>query len=195
MLETRHSPSDTKMKAVFLGRFQPLHEGHYHTIKEYKDEYDEFAVAVGSAEKEGERDNPLSFEERKEIIQSCFPDVDVIGIEDESRDEEGNRKWAEKLAEKTEADVVISQNDLVKQLIREHTDLEVKEHKLHDEKVYSGTETRRRIRSGEEWRYLVPECAADKIAEHEEKIRESGINYEFEPGWTRKNAYHDTYEK
>lgn len=183
------------MRTVFLGRFQPMHNGHHQVIKEHREKYDDFLVAIGSAGKKEERDNPLSFEERKDIIQSCFPDLEIVGIEDESRDEEGNQRWVQKLVERTEADAVISQNDLVKRLVKDHTDAELLEQELHDEKVYSGTEIRRRIRSEEEWAYLVPECAIEKIKEYLDEIEESGIQYEFEPGWKRENAYHDTYEK
>jgi nicotinamide-nucleotide adenylyltransferase len=183
------------MKAVFLGRFQPLHKGHHQVIEEYRNEYEEFIVAVGSSDKEEERDNPLSFEERKNIIRNCFPDIEVIGIEDEPRDEEGNRKWINKLVEQTEAGAIISQNDLVKRLVDEYTNLELVEQEIYDGEVYSGTEIRRRIRSGEEWRYLVPECAAEVIDNYLEKIKSSGIEYEFEPGWKRKNSYHSSYKK
>jgi len=187
--------SVVKMRAAFLGRFQPLHEGHHEVIAEYMEKYEDFLIIVGSADKERERENPLNFEERKEIIQSCFPNVEVVGLEDETKDEEGNRKWANKLGENTGADLIISQNDLVKRLVKDYTEMDIEAQKLYDKDVYSGTEIRRRIRSGEEWRYLVAECAADVIDEHLEKIKKSGIDYEFTPGWKRENAYHDTYEK
>lgn len=183
------------MRAAFLGRFQPLHEGHHNVIESYREEHDDFVVVVGSSDKERERDNPLSFEERKEIIQNCFPDLEVIGLEDKSKDDEGNRKWVQKLQEITGADMMISQNDLVKRLVQEHTDMVLEEQELHGGDMYSGTEIRRRIRSGEEWRYLVPDCASEIIDQHLDEIKGSGIKYEFEPGWKRENAYHDTYEK
>ncbi len=72
--------------------------------------------------------------------------------------------------------------------------MEVIEPEMHDPEIYSGTEIRRRMRSGEEWRYLVPRCAQDRVEEYEDKICESGIDYEFEPGWKRDNAYHGTAE-
>ena len=183
--------TDSLSKAVFLGRFQPFHEGHYKVVKKYRDDFEDFSVLIGSAGKEDEDENPLSFEERKEIIQECFPDLKVQALEDEEKTDEGNRKWVSKL-EELGADKVISGNSLVQRLVEEYTDMEVLEPDLHDPEIYSGTEIRRRIRSGEEWRYLVPRCAQDSIEEYEEKIREAGIDYDFEPGWKRKNAYHGT---
>ncbi|MFB6215482.1 MAG: adenylyltransferase/cytidyltransferase family protein, partial [Candidatus Aenigmatarchaeota archaeon] len=135
--------------AGFLGRFQPLHEGHYNVIKQYQEEYDDFNIVIGSAQKSRTEDNPLSFNERKELIHECFPDVDVIPLEDTEKDTEGNKEWAAKL-ESLGIDVVISRNDLVKSIIEEHTDLKLLEQDLYDKEIYSGTEVRRRIKSKEE---------------------------------------------
>jgi len=178
-------------RAAFLGRFQPIHEGHHQVVERYREEFTDFRIIVGSASKERKEKNPLSFEERQEIIQECFPEINVESIEDEGKDEENNRRWAEKLEDR-DIDAVISQNDLVKRLVNEYTDLELIEQDLYDPEIYSGTEIRRRIRSGEEWRYLVPGCAKEKIEEFQEIIKESGIQYEFKPGWKKENAMRDT---
>ncbi len=177
-------------RVVFLGRFQPFHKGHARVIEKRND--DDFAVAVGSAEKSREEENPLSFEERKEIIRECFPELEVIEVQDTEKTPKGNRIWAEKLEEETGADTIISGNELVQRLVREHTSMEVKQPELHDPDIYSGTEIRRRIRSGEEWRYLVPECAEKKLETFLEEIRDSGIKYEFNPGWKKENSSHGT---
>lgn len=181
-------------RAVIVGRFQPFHEGHKQVVDSYIDEY-ELVLAIGSASEEGTEENPLSFEDRKKIIRGCYPEVEIVGLEDFERDDEGNRKWLEHLKEETGAEKVISRNSLVKSLIRDDSELELVEQDLYDPNIYSGTEVRRRIKSGEEWRYLVPGCAEEAIAEKLEKIKKSGIQYEFEPGWKRENSYHDTYEK
>ena len=94
------------MKAVFLGRFQPFHNGHESVVKKYRDDYDEFCIVIGSSEKEGTKNNPLSFEERKKVIQECFPDLKVLSLADEEKDEKGNKKWISKL-EETGTDKVI----------------------------------------------------------------------------------------
>ncbi len=179
-------------RATYVGRFQPFHLGHFQVVETYSQEFDEFLVTLGSADKSREEDNPLTVEERKEVIHQCFPDIQILALEDEGSSEEDNQRWAEKLEEKTGADTVLSQNDLVKRLVKEYTDMELMEHQLFDPEVYSGTEIRRRIRSDEEWRYLVPECAKEKIEDYSQIIRKSGIQYEFKPGWKRENAYHDT---
>ncbi|PSH00951.1 MAG: hypothetical protein BRC30_00835, partial [Nanohaloarchaea archaeon SW_7_46_7] len=74
-------------------------------------------------------------------------------------------------------------------------DLELVEQEHYRREIYSSTEIRRRVRSGGEWRYLLPECCEKDFREHLKKIRESGIQYDFEPGWKKKNSSHDTFEK
>lgn len=180
--------SETKVSsAVFLGRFQPLHLGHHRVIEENQEEFDEFIVAIGSADKQREEENPLSFEERRDIIKNCFPGLEVVPVEDDEKTEDGNRKWAENLEAELDADLVISNNDLVRELVEEHTSMEVRQQEMYEPGIYSGTEVRRRIRSGEEWRYLVPDCAEEKIEDLVEDIEESGIKYEFKPGWKKEN--------
>ncbi len=176
------------MRAVFLGRFQPFHSGHHAVVEELRGEYEDFLIAVGSAETEGTGENPLSFEERREIIENCFPEIQVLGIEDRERTEEGNRDWVLDLEDITGADTVVSGNELVQRLVDEHTGMEVREPEQHEPSIYSGTEIRRRIRSGEEWRYLVPDCAVGKVEGLVDKIEESGREYDFTPGWKKENA-------
>lgn len=182
------------MKTGFLGRFQPFHLGHHEAVKQMKEEYEEFCIVIGSSEKSGTDDNPLTFEERKTLIKACHPEVEILGLEDTEKTPEGNKKWAEKL-EEIGLDRIISGNDLVAEIIEEHTDLSHERPEMHDEEIYSGTEVRRRINSGEEWRYLVPKCSYETLEGLIEVIKKSGTQYDFEPGWKRENSFHDTAEK
>lgn len=181
-------------KTVFLGRFQPIHKGHKHVIEDHMNREEDFAVVIGSAGKKREEKNPLSADEREELIKACFGGLEVMHLEDESQDEEGNQRWLEKL-KGLSVDKVISQNSLVKDLVSGDEELELIEQDMYDPEIYSGTEVRRRIRSGEEWRYLVPKCSEDSLEDYLETIKDSGIKYDFKPGWKRENAYHDTAEK
>lgn len=165
--------------------------GHHNVIEDYMDEY-ELEIVIGSSEKSRTGENPLNAEERRRLIEACFPEADIVLLEDEEQDDEGHRRWIRKLEEKIDAEILITQNELVVELAEEHTDLKVVKQEMRDEDIYSGTEVRRRIRSGEEWRYLVPKCAKPIIEEFEEVIKDSGVQYSFEPGWKRKNAYHGT---
>lgn len=189
------------MKAGFLGRFQPFHLGHYNVIEKKKDEFKEFFVLIGSPGKSRTERNPLSFDERKSLIKACFPELEVVPIEDtdESPEEtewsdEVNREWAQKFEEKG-LEIVVSGNDLVKDIIENHTDIEVERPEMFEKNIYSGKEIRRRVKSGEEWRYLTPKCSHEKLEGLLEKIKKSGTQYNFEPGWKKDNAYHGTANK
>lgn len=151
-------------------------------------------MIIGSSEKSREEDNPFSFEERKELIEECF-DISINRLEDEGKDEKGNRKWADKLEELVGEETLVSGNELVQRICNEYTDIDVREPDYTDPGVYSGTKIRRRVRSGEEWLYLVPECSADRLENFIDIIKDSGREYEFEPGWKKENAYHGTADK
>ena len=177
------------MTTLFIARLQPIHEGHKKVIEKYSEEYEDFQLVIGSANKSREQGNPLTFEERKEIVQSCFSNLRIEALKDEAKDKEGNQTWVSKIIERLDPDKIISRNDLVIELFRDQEGVEVVKQDLVDRDVYSGTEVRRRIRSGEEWRYLVPECARDSVEKYIDIIKETGIQYDFKPGWKKENAY------
>ncbi len=175
------------MKTVFLGRFQPLHNGHHQAIEQLKEDYSDLAIVIGSADKSRTEDNPLTADERERVIKSCFPDVEVLQLEDN----ESDKVWAKKL-EEFEPDLVVSGNKNVRNILEEFTSLEVEKPEMFHPDIYSGSEVRRRIKSDEEWRYLIPACSKQKIEEYKEAIKKSGVQYEFEPGWKRE---HSSYGK
>lgn len=158
-------------RAVFLGRFQPMHKGHYRTIENYREEFD-LVIAIGSPEKSRTDRNPLTFEERKEIIDECFPDLEKVPVEDEDRGEEGYPAWGQRLVKKTGAEKVISRNDTVIRIVEQYTDADIIKHGLHEPEKFSGTRIRRKIRQGEEWKHLVPDCSRDRTMDYDGIIAE-----------------------
>lgn len=178
----------TISRAAYIGRFQPLHQGHYRVIQKYSSEFDDFLVVIGSSDKKKEQENPLSTQERIEIIENCFQDLEIMVKKDQP---EKDQEWGQKLEKKTGADIIISQNDHVVDIVKEYTDMEPLRQEKFDPEIYSGQEVRRRIRSGEEWSYLVPKCARDKINELEDVFKKTGVQYEFTPGWKKENIKKD----
>lgn len=157
---------------MFIGRFQPFHKGHHQTVKKYKQGFESFKIVVGSSSKSRTKKNPLNFQERKEIIEECHK-VEIIPLKDEDRGKEGYKDWAKKLIEKTDADVVITRNKLVKELVKKHTNAETQQQKLYMPQKCSGTKIRQKIRSGNEWQDLVPECNQAKIKQYQKIISKS----------------------
>ena len=57
---------------VFIGRFQPLHLGHEHTIRHALDRVERLIILVGSANVARDPRNPFTFAERAAMIRSSF---------------------------------------------------------------------------------------------------------------------------
>lgn len=161
-------------KAVFLGRFQPFHLGHHSTVHEFREKY-ELEIVVGSSRKSGTGRNPLSFKQRKQIIENCFPELDITPLPDEDRGEEGYKDWTERLVEVADPDIVVTRNDLVQRLVKKYTDAEIKEQELYRPHKVSGTRIRKLVREKDpEWRELVPDCTEEKMEKYLDIIGESG---------------------
>lgn len=59
---------------VFIGRFQPFHRGHQAVIDAALKQAKEVIVVVGSSFAARNIRNPFTFQERKEMIEACYPD-------------------------------------------------------------------------------------------------------------------------
>ncbi|EKD78367.1 MAG: hypothetical protein ACD_41C00362G0003 [uncultured bacterium] len=70
------------MSVVFVGRFQPLHNGHVSVIQQYTD----LVIAIGSSQYSRSADNPLNFAERLWCLQqvTTAPIVAVPDIHDDA---------------------------------------------------------------------------------------------------------------
>jgi nicotinamide-nucleotide adenylyltransferase len=58
--------------ALFIGRFQPFHNGHLEIVKRILNENDRLIIVIGSAEKNYTRSNPLTAGERFELIEDAL---------------------------------------------------------------------------------------------------------------------------
>ncbi|HQS95584.1 NUDIX domain-containing protein [Novosphingobium sp. 17-62-19] len=57
---------------VFIGRFQPLHIGHEHVIRQALAQVNRLIVLVGSSNRARDPRNPFTFAEREEMIAAVF---------------------------------------------------------------------------------------------------------------------------
>lgn len=58
---------------VFIGRFQPLHLGHEHTIRHALNRVERLIVLIGSANMARNPRNPFTYDERRAMLESAFP--------------------------------------------------------------------------------------------------------------------------
>jgi bifunctional NMN adenylyltransferase/nudix hydrolase len=77
---------------VFIGRFQPFHNGHKAVIDAALEQAREVVVVVGSSFAARNIRNPFTFRERKEMIRSVFPTerVKIVPVSDYPYDD---NKW------------------------------------------------------------------------------------------------------
>ena len=86
------------MKAIFIGRFQQFHKGHLETIKWILKQYPEILIVIGSMQEFSTQQNPLTFNQRKQIIEKTLytqkiKNFKIFGIPDFFND----ILWAKKL--------------------------------------------------------------------------------------------------
>jgi bifunctional NMN adenylyltransferase/nudix hydrolase len=75
---------------VFIGRFQPLHAGHLNSINKIVEQGLIPVILIGSAQERGTEKNPLSFVERRNLIEKEIPNVITRPL----KDFKSNEDWA-----------------------------------------------------------------------------------------------------
>ena len=65
------------MKALFIGRFQPLHNGHIKIIQEASKKYSEIIIGIGSSQYGHTIENPFTNDERKIMIERSLNNIGV----------------------------------------------------------------------------------------------------------------------
>ncbi len=173
------------MRAFFIGRFQPCHLGHVEVLRRILKEVDELIVGIGSAQESHTIENPFTAGERMLMVSRAIDElmdamvgreiekprkVYVVPLEDIYR----NSLWVSHVRSMVPPfSVVYSNNPLVVRLFKE-AGVEVRSTKLYRRFEYQGTEIRKKMLEGEEWRKFVPRCVAEVIDEVKgvERIRE-----------------------
>lgn len=77
-------------RAIFIGRMQPLHNGHIKIINKAKEIADQVIILVGSSGSSVSMKNPFTYEQRAEMIHACVDDIIVKPIYDYSYNDQ---KW------------------------------------------------------------------------------------------------------
>jgi len=162
-------------RGLFIGRFQPFHNGHLYAIKKILGREDEIVIVIGSAQESFSLKNPLSAGERIEIIRAVLRELNALGrsIIVPIPDIHENLVWPARVIEYTpKFDRVYSGNELVLVLFEQFGIETVRlEHINRNE--YQGKVIRTKIIKGEDWAYLVPKVVYNYLEEigFEERIR------------------------
>ncbi len=149
---------------LFLGRFQPFHNGHLEVIREIAGKVDKLVIGIGSAQDSHTLEDPFTAGERHLMISETLDELGIqnyflIPIVDINR----YSVWVSHVRSLVPPfQVIFTNNDLTARLFSE-AGTEVIRPKLYSREVYSGRKVRGVILKGGEWRSLVPAGTARVI--------------------------------
>jgi nicotinamide-nucleotide adenylyltransferase len=154
------------MKALFIGRFQPFHNGHLNVLKNLSNKYGELIIGIGSSQYFNRNDNPFSAEERQLMINKTLQKAGITNYKIVLiPDLHDPPRWVNHvLSIYSDFDIVISNNEFTKQLFSEKGFI-VKKTPFYNKNKFSGREIRKRIKNNEYWEDLVPKTVRNIINE------------------------------
>ncbi len=156
-------------RGLFLGRFQPYHNGHHAVIQQIlqSEEIDELIIAIGSAQESHTLKDPFTAGERIMMITKALEDLKppittyVLPIEDIER----NSLYVAHIRSLTPPfEIVYSNNSLVQQLFAEGG-ITVRPLPYVERAQWDGTKIRELMLQGDEWKTYVPPSVVRVIEE------------------------------
>ena len=146
-------------RGLYVGRFQPFHNGHKAVIDLLCDEVDELIIGIGSAQMSHDIRHPFTAGERVLMIQRVLADakipVYIIPLEDIKR----NALWVAHVVSMVPPfDAVYTSNPLVIRLFTE-AGFRVESPPMYQRQELSGTAIRQKMLEGGDWKQYVPEAA------------------------------------
>lgn len=158
---------------LFVGRFQPFHRGHLMVVKGMTKVAGKVVIAIGSSDAPKSAENPFTAAERREMIQRALQDEDIIPNFDvtivDVPDMPDDAEWTKKCLEMSEEVHQVWTGNEWTQKCFEDAGLEVKT--IKEVPGISATEIRERMKTGGDWRALVPSDVASYLSEIEASTR------------------------
>ncbi|HDI23821.1 MAG TPA: nicotinamide-nucleotide adenylyltransferase [Thermoplasmatales archaeon] len=152
------------MIALFIGRFQPFHNGHLEAIKRFSKEFDKIVIGIGSSQYSYTKENPFTAEEREMMIRKTLENLGIKNIEIYFIPDIHNySRWVEHVESMVpKFDIVLARNPITLRLFKEKG-YKVKRIPLFGGKNCHGKIIRKLIAEGKDWRSLVPKEVAEII--------------------------------
>jgi nicotinamide-nucleotide adenylyltransferase len=149
--------------ALFVGRFQPLHNGHMAVIEDLFKKHGEVCIVIGSANEQGTQKNPFSAKERMEMMSRALfargmGTVRLLPIEDFHDDV----LWTGAIKKAVRFDVAYSRNPWTMECFKRNG-VKVAKHRFFHERKYSGHRIRKLMADGKDWKALVPQEVYDYV--------------------------------
>lgn len=170
------------MRALFIGRFQPFHNGHLEVIKEIAQDY-EPVIVIGSAGLSHTLDDPFTAGERylmiSESLKSAgiheFAIIPVMNV---------NRYgiWVSHIRTLVPPfDLVVSNNSLTRRLFSEYGYM-VHSPKRYSREIFCGKYIREQMLEGGNWEKLVPDIVRQIVEDLDGVGRIRDLSHSDEPG-------------
>ena len=153
------------MRILFLGRFQPFHNGHLEVVK-YLTRMGEVLIAVGSAQSSGTFKNPFAYKEREMMIRAALEEaqlevVDIVPI----KDIYNHARWAEHVKASAPQYDALFTNSSTDRHIFEFAGERVMKEWLFKRELYEGRKVREALAADKGWKELVPPAVAKVLEE------------------------------
>ncbi|MFO8077713.1 MAG: nicotinamide-nucleotide adenylyltransferase [Thermoplasmatota archaeon] len=152
------------MTILFIGRFQPFHQGHLQLLEKQAASNKRFLIGIGSSQYQYTLQNPFSYAERKEMIQQSLNAIDLTSYQIEPiTDIHDPPNWVEHV-EKTvpDFDTVLTNNPFTASLF-ETKGYSVSQTTLFNREKLNGTYIRQCIINNKPWEHLVPPSVFEYI--------------------------------
>lgn len=164
------------MIGLYIGRFQPLHNGHLSVINRILAESSKLVIGVGSSNQEISVTNPFTLDERMRMIESSVNgEYEIIPIEDTNTDAE----WMQIIGKKFKFDYLYTGSPIMEKLFKDYSYNVKKVSFLSTDDEENRSISATHIRdlmyiNYPDWKRLVPEGAVKVIEEvhGEERVRE-----------------------
>ena len=157
-----------KPTALFIGRFQPYHNGHHLVVQGMTKLAGRIIIGIGSSDKSGTMENPFTAQERKEMIQRALQADDIIPMFDinfvELPDVGDDQKWADQVLELVgKVDKVWTGNEHTKKCFEGRIEIQ----NIKEVPGIESTQIRDLMKKGGDWEDKVPTEIARAIKEIE----------------------------
>jgi nicotinamide-nucleotide adenylyltransferase len=153
--------------ALFIGRFQPFHNGHLYSLRKCLELADSVIIGVGSSQESGTEDNPWNYMVRKQMVCEV---VRTLGIENRITrifscpDYPSDKRWVSEVLKRAgEFDVVVSNNVWTLNALKDAGYATV-ETGLFNRDELEGVKIRAMMRKGDTyWQKRIPEVVLHLI--------------------------------
>ncbi len=164
------------VNAIYIGRFQPFHNGHYAALKWILNkEGPPIALCIGSAQYSHTIENPFTVGERIEMIwnQLAIDNLNSQIIICAVPDSEIHSAWVSLVEHYCPKFKRAYSNDSLTRILFMERGIEILPIPFFNRELYEATKIRQLIANNENWEHLVPPKIAEyiKINKLDERIK------------------------